>query len=94
VLTRNNAQVYGIYPRKGAIRIGSDADFALVDLEQEREVTADYMQSAADWDLYEGWTLKGWPTTTIVRGEIVMQDGEIVGDPAHGQYVPRYPSGG
>jgi len=91
VLCRNNAQVYGIYPRKGVIRIGSDADFALVDLERERVVTPEYMRSAADWGLYDGWNLKGWPTTTIVRGEVVMQDGRIVGSPEHGEYVARYP---
>ena len=92
VLCRNNAETYGIYPRKGAIRVGSDADFALVDLDQERVVTAEYMQSAADWGLYDGWNLKGWPTTTIVRGEVVMQDGQIVGSPEHGQYIVRRPA--
>jgi dihydropyrimidinase len=94
VLCRNNAQTYGLYPRKGVLRIGSDADLTLVDLEQERVVSADYMQSAANWGLYDGWNLKGWPVMTIVRGETVMQDGEIVGSESHGQYVPRYPSKG
>jgi len=92
VLCRNNAETYGIYPRKGAIRVGSDADFALVDLDQERVVTAEYMQSAADWGLYDGWNLKGWPTTTIVRGEVVMQDGQVVGSPSHGRYIVRSPA--
>ena len=93
VLTRNNAQTYGVYPRKGAIQVGSDADFALVDLEEERVVTPEYMRSAADWGLYDGWKLKGWPVKTIVRGEVVMDRGEIVGEPGHGVYVPRYPAG-
>jgi len=92
ILCRNNAQVYGLYPRKGAIQVGSDADFALVDLESERVVTPSYMQSAADWGLYDGWNLKGWPTMTIVRGEVVMDAGEIVGSPSHGIYLPRYPT--
>jgi dihydropyrimidinase len=91
VLCRNNAQVYGIYPQKGAIRVGSDADFALVDLEEERVVTPQYMQSAADWGLYDGWNLKGWPVTTIVRGQTVMDRGKIVADPGTGRYLPRYP---
>jgi dihydropyrimidinase len=92
VLTRNNAQTYGLYPRKGAIRVGSDADFALVDVDEEREVTAEYMQSAADWGLYDGWKVKGWPVMTIVRGETVMERGRITADPGHGHYVPRYPA--
>jgi D-hydantoinase len=93
VLCENNAQVWGVYPRKGVIQVGSDADFALVDLEQERVVTPEYMQSGADWGLYDGWNLKGWPTHTIVRGEVVMEHGQIVGSPTHGQYVPRPPVG-
>jgi dihydropyrimidinase len=93
VLTRNNAQTYGLYPRKGAIRVGSDADLALVDLEEEKEVTPDYMRSAADWGLYDGWKVKGWPVMTIVRGEVVMDRGEIVAEAGHGSYVPRYPQG-
>lgn len=91
ILSLQNAKTWGLYPQKGAIQVGSDADFAIVDLDLEREVTAAYMQSAADWGLYDGWTLKGWPTKTIVRGETVMEDGAIVGDPAHGKYIPRYP---
>lgn len=91
VLCKNNAEVYGIYPQKGAIRVGSDADFALVDLDLERTVTPDYMQSAADWGLYDGWTLRGWPVSTIVRGVEVMSEGEITAAESHGIYVPRYP---
>ena len=91
ILGLQNAQVWGLYPRKGVLRVGSDADFAIVDLDQERVVTPEYMQSAADWGLYDGWNLKGWPTQTIVRGTVVMDSGEIVGDPSFGQYIPRYP---
>jgi dihydropyrimidinase len=91
VLCANNAATYGIHPRKGAIQVGADADFALVDLEQERVVTPEYMQSGADWGLYDGWNLKGWPTHTIVRGEVVMEHGRIVGSPEHGRYIARPP---
>src|SRR4029077_1864579 len=65
VLCRNNAKTYGIYPRKGTIRGGSDGDLALVDLNETRTVTPEYMQSAADWGLYDGWELTGWPAMTI-----------------------------
>jgi dihydropyrimidinase len=91
ILCLQNAQVWGLYPQKGILQIGSDADFAIVDLDLERVVTPEYMQSAADWGLYDGWTLKGWPTMTIVRGEVVMDGGAIVGNPSHGRYIPRYP---
>ena len=91
VLAYNNAVVYGLYPDKGAIQVGADADFAVVDLDQSRVVEASYLQSAADWSPYEGIELKGWPTMTIVRGVPVMQEGEIVVAEGFGRYVPRFP---
>jgi dihydropyrimidinase len=94
VLSYNNAVAYGLYPKKGAIRVGSDADFAVVDLNQKRVVTPELMQSFADWGLYDGWELTGWPTMTIVRGQVVMRDGQFVGQEGYGQYLPRYPTKG
>lgn len=94
ILCRNNAQTYGIYPRKGTIRVGSDGDLALVDLTARRTVTPEYMQSAAEWGTYDGFDLTGWPVMTIVRGEVVMDHGEIVAPQTHGEYVPRYPDRG
>lgn len=91
LLCRNTAATYGLFPKKGAIRVGSDGDFALVDLNHRRTVTPEYMQSAAPWGLYDGWELAGWPVKTIVRGEVVMDEGEIVVDEGYGQYVPRHP---
>jgi D-hydantoinase len=91
VLAYNNAVVYGLYPQKGAIQVGADADFAVVDLEQTRIVDADYLQSAADWSPYEGMALKGWPTMTILRGVPVMENGEILVPEGFGSYLPRFP---
>jgi dihydropyrimidinase len=91
VLATNNARVYGLYPQKGAIEVGSDADFAIVDLDEKRVVTPEYMQSFADWGLYDGWELTGWPTMTIVRGEVVVDHGKVVGREGYGRYLPRPP---
>jgi dihydropyrimidinase len=93
VLSTRNAQVWGLWPRKGAIEVGSDADFAIVDLEEKRVVTPEYMRSYADWGLYDGWELTGWPTTTIVRGQVVFEDGQVVGEEGYGEYLPRRPQG-
>jgi dihydropyrimidinase len=79
--------------KDSVIRVGSDADFAIVDLEQKRVVTPAYMQSFADWGLYDGWELAGWPTMTIVRGEVIMENGRILGSEGYGQYLPRYRPG-
>ena len=72
--------------------MGSDGDLAIVDLNETRTVTPEYMQSAADWGLYDGWEITGWPVMTIVRGEVVMDRGRIVADPGHGRYVARHPA--
>jgi dihydropyrimidinase len=92
VLSYNNAVVWGLFPRKGVIRVGSDADFALVDLDRKQVVTPAVMQSFADWGLYDGWELTGWPTMTIVRGEVIMNGGRILEAEGYGQYLPRYPA--
>jgi dihydropyrimidinase len=85
----NPALLYGLFPRKGTLEIGADADLAIVDLEVERVVRAKDLLSYSDYSLYEGWTLKGWPTRTMVRGRWVMVDHEVVGKPGTGCYVPR-----
>jgi dihydropyrimidinase len=85
----NPALLYGLFPRKGSLEVGADADVAIVDLEVERVVRAEDLLSYADYSLYEGWTLKGWPTHTMVRGQWVMVGQEVVGRPGTGCYVPR-----
>jgi dihydropyrimidinase len=91
VLAYNNAVVYGLYPQKGAIQPGADADFAIVDIDRRRLASPDYLQSAADWSPYESMELRGWPTMTILRGEVIMDDGEITIEQGYGKYIPRYP---
>lgn len=85
----NPARIFGCYPQKGSLQVGSDADVTIVDLGLERRVSPETFRSYADYSLYDGWTLKGWPVLTLVRGRVVMEDGEIVGQPGHGQYVAR-----
>jgi dihydropyrimidinase len=89
VSSYNTARIFGLYPKKGTIQVGSDADFAIVDLNLEKKVTAEFLQSASDFTIYEGWTTKGWPTHTIVRGEVVMEDGKIIGKKGFGRFMKR-----
>jgi dihydroorotase-like cyclic amidohydrolase len=86
--TRGPAKVYGIYPQKGTIAVGSDADLAIVDLDLERVVRAEDLQGMSDFSPFEGKTLRGWPIATVKAGEIVARDGKIVGKPT-GRYLPR-----
>ena len=89
ITSYSTAKAFGMLPRKGMIAVGSDADFAIVDLNLKQKVNASMLQSDADFTLYDGWTLKGWPTTTIVRGNVVFDSGKIVGKAGTGRYIPR-----
>ena len=86
--TRAPAKVYGIYPQKGTIAVGSDADLVVVDLDAERVVRAEELQGMSDFSPFEGKSLRGWPVATIKGGKIVARDGKIVGPPT-GRYIPR-----
>ena len=88
LLSSRPAEIFGL-PQKGRIEIGSDADLTLVDLDHERTVCAAELGSYSDYSLYDGWKFKGWPRATLVRGELVMQDGVIVGRAGFGRYVRR-----
>jgi len=70
------ARIYGI-AGKGRIARGYDGDFTLVDLKARREITADWLASKCGWSPFEGMTVTGWPVATIIRGNVVMRDGEL-----------------
>lgn len=89
VCSFNTARIFGLFPRKGTIRVGSDADLAIVDLNWERVVRNDELYTWADFSIYEGMALRGWPRQTFVRGTLVQQDGKLVGRGGHGRYVRR-----
>ncbi|MBV9860483.1 MAG: amidohydrolase family protein [Alphaproteobacteria bacterium] len=89
LLCRNPARLFGLDARKGDIFVGADADLTLVDVDKVREVRAAELGSYSDYSLYDGWRFKGWPVMTIVRGTVVMRDGEIVGPAGHGEFLKR-----
>ena len=81
------SKIFGLYPRKGCIQPGADADLTIVDMEKEWTVTHEEMYSKTKYTPYDGFQLKGKPVMTIVMGSIVMEDGKIVGKPGHGRMV-------
>lgn len=85
----NVAKIFNLYPMKGTIQIGSDADLVLVDLGKEQTLTSAHLHSNADFSIYEGWPLKGWPLLTMVRGKLVMENGEILDNHGHGRFIKR-----
>jgi dihydropyrimidinase len=88
LVSTNPARKYGLFPLKGTIGIGSDADLAILDLQRERLVESAALHSAQDHTPFGGMRLGGWCTTTLVRGEVVYRDGQVVGPP-RGVYLKR-----
>jgi dihydroorotase-like cyclic amidohydrolase len=81
------ARVFGLYPRKGVIQKGSDGDIVLVDTKRQRVVTSDRLHYKVGWTPYEGWTVKGWPSTTITRGHVAVRNDEIRNRPGFGKFL-------
>jgi dihydropyrimidinase len=87
----NPARLFGLYPRKGTIAPGSDADLVVWDATKQVTITNALLQHVIDYTPYEGLDVTGWPVATIRRGEIVMQDGKVQAEPGSGQFLARAP---
>ena len=85
----NTAKIFGMYPVKGSLEPSSDADITLIDLKKEQKVTSDLFGGFSDYLVYEDWKLKGWPVKTIIRGEVVSEDFQVIGKQGFGKLVPR-----
>ena len=82
----NAAKLYGLYPRKGTIAVGSDADLAIWDETKQVTITQSIMHDAMDYTPYEGMEVTGWPIITLLRGEAVWRDGEFTGRQGGGMF--------
>lgn len=89
VVSTNPAKIFGLYPRKGTIRVGSDADLIIIDPAREVTVSPRMLHMRSDYSPYAGMRLKGFPTVTILRGKIIQQDGRFLGKPGDGKFVRR-----
>jgi dihydroorotase (multifunctional complex type) len=83
------ARLLGLYPRKGALRIGSDADVVLVDTEQEHVLSNDTIVSKAGWTPFDGRRVKGRAVMTMLRGQVVAENGKVTAEPGGGRFVIR-----
>ena len=88
ITSTNAAKIFGLYPRKGAIAVGSDADIAIIDPGMNKKLTLDDLH-LEDYSIWEGWDVKGWPVTTLLKGKVMVQDGALLGSPADGRLVSR-----
>lgn len=83
----NPAKIYGLYPRKGTIAVGADADIAIWNPEREVTITNGILHHNVDYTPYEGRTVRGWPELVLSRGETVVRDGEISAAPGRGRFL-------
>ncbi|HEY6837017.1 MAG TPA: dihydropyrimidinase [Gaiellaceae bacterium] len=89
LLATNPAKLFGLYPRKGTIAVGSDADIVVFDPEKQLTITAADQHSKTDYNLYEGTQVTGSPETVLLRGHVLVENDELVAEPGIGQYIAR-----
>jgi dihydropyrimidinase len=91
-LSTQAAKLFGLYPRKGAIAVGSDADLVVFDPKLAGTITAAKHHMAVDYNPFENMKVEGRPTAVTVRGQVMINDGKFVGDPTRGQFLKREPN--
>ena len=88
-LSTDPARIMGLYPRKGALQVGSDADIAIIHPDHKLTVDPSTMETNADWSPFEGWEMAGFARTTLSRGEVIVDKYKVVGEAGRGQWLPR-----
>ncbi len=94
VTSTNAAKIFGLFPRKGTIAVGSDADLVIFDPERKETISVNNPRThhmRVDYSAYEGFTVHGYPDTVVLRGQVIVRDGEFVGRPGCGQFLARKP---
>ena len=92
-LSTNPARIMGLDDRKGAIRVGADADIAILHPTRTHKVDPKTLETNADWSPFEGWDLAGFARTTLSRGEVIVDDFKVVGKAGRGRWLPRTRAG-
>ena len=85
----NPARIFGLYPKKGVLTPGADADIAIWDMNKELRYGVDIAQHRTDYNLYEGWQLKGFPVKVFLRGQLIVDGGNWLGKPGMGHFINR-----
>jgi dihydropyrimidinase len=90
VVSTNPAKIFGLYPKKGSLSVGSDADITIIDPKLEAKITLERLHSKVDYTIYEGFKVKGYPIATVARGEVIVKEGQFATDSsANGLFLPR-----
>jgi dihydropyrimidinase len=88
ITSANAAKIFGLYPRKGAIAAGSDADLVFIDPSVRKTLVKDDFH-VTDYSPWEGWTVTGWPVTTLLRGKVIVDHGRLLGTTSDGRQLTR-----
>ena len=89
LLATNPAKLFGLYPHKGTVAVGSDADLVVFDPEKRVTISAANQHSKSDYNLFEGTEVTGSPEVVLLRGHVLVENDELVAKPGIGQYVAR-----
>lgn len=89
VFSTGPAKVLGLYPQKGAIMVGSDADLVIWEPDKERTITLDDLHQPSDYSIFVGMKVKGWPEQVLIDGKVAIKDGQLLGTPTQGRFIKR-----
>ena len=89
ITSTNAAKILGMYPQKGAIAVGSDADMVVFDPNTKKKLTLDDLHADSDYSIWEGFECQGYPVMTILRGKVVVEDGRLTGSMSDGRWLSR-----
>jgi dihydropyrimidinase len=89
ITSTNVAKIFGMYPKKGVIAPGAEADIIVIDQDMKKKVRASDLHADSDYSVWDGWEFQGWPVMTLIRGKIVVEDGKLLGSLKDGRFVAR-----
>jgi dihydropyrimidinase len=89
LVSTNPAKIFGMWPQKGSLSIGADADIVLLDPRRDFQIEQSKMESASDFDPYEGRSARGWPVLTMSRGEVIVSEDRVLSTPGRGRILRR-----
>lgn len=93
LVSANPAKIMGLYPQKGTLSIGSDADIIIIDPRKSQKIDYKKMETNCDWSPYQGMKMFGFPDITICRGNVIVKNGKFIGKEGYGRFVKRRPGG-